>query len=193
MPDFLDRMTAARDELTAELAAGRDNETCRELLDLDRIDPRCAPGQIGSTTSRTSGRCTARTGRWLLRGLLMARYIRFFEDHARDRRIRSANTAGVTALPAELHGATVTAGPARSVVETPILDISWGNTERKSARRGLNGVPLARRRSLLGRGRRPVVVQADAGDRPVPWLHSTVSAFVLAQQGRFALHRTWWT
>ena len=87
LPDWLDRMTAAKDELLTELAAARDSQTCRELLDLDRIDAALREWPDRERHLRYQ-RDTNRTYRYaVFRGLLMARYIRFFEDHARERRI----------------------------------------------------------------------------------------------------------
>ena len=93
LPDWLDRMAAGRDELVDELAAARDSETCRELLDLDRIDAalRDWPDREHHLRYQFD---TTRTYRYaVFRGLLMARYIRFFEDHARDQRMVAAKTA----------------------------------------------------------------------------------------------------
>ena len=93
LPDWLDRMAAAKDELWSELGAARESDTCRELLDLDRMDSalRAWPDREHHDRHQPD---TTRTYRYaLLRGLFMARYIRFFEDRARDRRIRAAKTA----------------------------------------------------------------------------------------------------
>ena len=89
MPDWLDRMAASRMELESELAAARDHETCRRLLDVERIDAALRDWP-DSNRHMTRQREVNRTYRYaVLRGLLMARYIRFFEDNARDRPARS--------------------------------------------------------------------------------------------------------
>ena len=61
LPDWLDRMAAAKDELVTELAAARDSQTCRELLDLDRIDAaiREWPDRASIDTSATRTAPTA--------------------------------------------------------------------------------------------------------------------------------------
>ena len=93
LPDWLDRMTAAKAELEAELAAAREHDTCRELLDLDHMDAALS-NWPDAEHYRTHYVDTNRTYRYaLFRGLLMARYIRFFEDHARERRGRAVEAA----------------------------------------------------------------------------------------------------
>lgn len=95
----------------------------------------------------------------------------------------------IDALPTEIHGAAVTAGRARSVVEAPKLDASWADVgaDISSSRTQTACRVAGGGRFWVERGNR-VVVEAGDDDRPVPWLHATVGAFVLAQQGRFALH-----
>jgi hypothetical protein len=95
----------------------------------------------------------------------------------------------IETLPTEIHGAAVTAGPARSVVEAPILNVGrvdHGAHITSSRTQTACHIPGGGR-FWVERGNR-VVVEAGDDDRPVPWLHATVGAFVLAQQGRFALH-----
>ena len=93
------------------------------------------------------------------------------------------------ALPTDIHGATVTAGPAPSAVEAPILDASWPDlgADISSSRTHTACRLPGGGRFWVEHGNR-VVVEAGDEDQPVPWLHATVGAFVLAQQGRFALH-----
>lgn len=93
LPDWLERMTAARAELHSELAAARDSDTCRRLLDLDRIAAALDdwPDRERQTTRQ---REVNRTYRYMvLRGLFMARYLRFFEDHSRARARASSSSA----------------------------------------------------------------------------------------------------
>jgi hypothetical protein len=95
-----------------------------------------------------------------------------------------------TPLPASIHGAKVTAGVAPTQVRAPGINRSWGED-------GCGSIVSSRTQTacaLPGGGRfwvergEHVVVEAGPDDQPVPWLHATIGAFVLAQQGRFALH-----
>lgn len=94
-----------------------------------------------------------------------------------------------SALLAEIHGATITAGTVPSRVDEPIYERGW---EDLGADISLSRTQAACR--LPGGGRfwvkdgERVVVEVGAGDQPAPWMHATVGALVLAQQGRFALH-----
>jgi len=91
-------------------------------------------------------------------------------------------------LPTTIHGAAVTAGSAPSVVHAPLLTAQWVDDARISSSRTQTALDVpGGGRFWVERGER-VVVDAGPEDQPVPWLHSTVGAFVLAQQGRFALH-----
>ena len=95
----------------------------------------------------------------------------------------------MTELPSEIHGATVEAGPAPSVVEDPLMEIRPPGTgvEISSSRTQTACIVPGGGRFWVEGGER-VVVEAGDGDQPLPWLHATVGALVLAQQGRFALH-----
>jgi hypothetical protein len=93
-------------------------------------------------------------------------------------------------LPASIHGARVTVGVAPTQVDTPGMHRPWGED-------GAGSVVSSRTQTacvIPGGGRfwvergEHVVVEAGPDDDPAPWLYGTVGAFVLAQQGRFALH-----
>jgi hypothetical protein len=95
-----------------------------------------------------------------------------------------------TALPSSIHGARVSVGVAPTQVDAPEIDRPWGED-------GSGSLVSSRTQTAFdipGGGRfwvergEHVVVEAGPGDEPAPWLHGTVGAFVLAQQGRFALH-----
>lgn len=94
-----------------------------------------------------------------------------------------------SALPRRIHGAEVTEGPISALVDDPL--VSFGGVEAEFE---LTMSPVQALCRLPGGGRfwiergKRVVVDAAAGDQPNPWLHATVSAILLAQQGRFALH-----
>jgi asparagine synthase (glutamine-hydrolysing) len=82
LPDWLEQLTARRGELVDELAAAREHAGCRELLDLDGMDAalRDWPDRARARAHWTR---TTHVYRYnLLRALLMARYLRFFDAHA---------------------------------------------------------------------------------------------------------------
>lgn len=82
LPDWFELMTARRGELVEELAAARDHERCRELLDLEGID-RALREWPDPRSARARWQRTTRVYRYdLLRALLLCRYLRFFEAHA---------------------------------------------------------------------------------------------------------------
>jgi asparagine synthase (glutamine-hydrolysing) len=80
LPDWLDVMTAARSELTGELAALRDHATSRELIDCDRL------ARLVDRWPDRSARADPAVLRdyrvVLLRALYISRYLRWFEDRA---------------------------------------------------------------------------------------------------------------
>jgi hypothetical protein len=86
LPDWLERMTEGRSELEYELELARESDVCREVLDLDRIG-RALADWPSLEQNRTRPREVARTYRFaVFRGLLMARYVRFFGERVRDQR-----------------------------------------------------------------------------------------------------------
>jgi hypothetical protein len=85
LPDWLDRMTDARNEITTELAAARDHPTSRALIDVERLD---ALVRQWPDRDRAADRTTAEEYRLaLLRALVLSKYIRWFEDRAHRHRI----------------------------------------------------------------------------------------------------------
>jgi asparagine synthase (glutamine-hydrolysing) len=80
LPDWLDRMTEARGELRQEIDALRDHETCRRLIDVDRLDrlerhwP--SPGRAADPAIVRGYREA------LLRGTVVGKYLRWFDGHA---------------------------------------------------------------------------------------------------------------
>ena len=111
-------------------------------------------------------------------------YHRFMMPERRTARLSRST------LPASIHGATVTVGVAPTQVDAPGINRAWGED-------GVGSIVSSRTQTacvIPGGGRfwvergEHVVVEAGPDDEPAPWLHGTVGAFVLAQQGRFALH-----
>jgi HPr serine kinase-like protein len=95
-----------------------------------------------------------------------------------------------SSLPASIHGATVTVGVAPTQVDAPGIDRPWGEDGSGSivsSHTQTACVIPGGGRFWVERGEH-VVVEAGPDDEPAPWLYGTVGAFVLAQQGRFALH-----
>jgi hypothetical protein len=95
-----------------------------------------------------------------------------------------------SSLPASIHGATVTVGVAPTQVDAPGINRPWdedGDGSIVSSRTQTAVVIPGGGRFWVERGEH-VVVEAGPDDEPAPWLYGTVGAFVLAQQGRFALH-----
>jgi asparagine synthase (glutamine-hydrolysing) len=80
LPDWLDVLTAARGELAAELERVADHPTSRELIDVERLRGLLgrwpAPSQGADPTVIRDYRIV------LLRGLLIGRYLRWFEEWA---------------------------------------------------------------------------------------------------------------
>jgi asparagine synthase (glutamine-hydrolysing) len=89
LPDWLDRLTDARAEFTAELAAARDYPVVRDVIDLDLLDRAVRDWPTPSTAPSPELASRYRAG--LLRPLLAARYLRWLTD-------RSATRIGETAL-----------------------------------------------------------------------------------------------
>jgi asparagine synthase (glutamine-hydrolysing) len=82
LPDWYERVTPRRGELADELGAARESATCRELLDLDRIETALRAWPEPSRARAERAR-TARVYRDdLMRALLMSRYLRFFDAHS---------------------------------------------------------------------------------------------------------------
>lgn len=81
LPDWLDRMTDARDEITTELQALRDHPLSRHLVDVARLDGLLQrwpdPGRAADREV-VHGYHLA-----MLRALLVSRYLRWFEERAR--------------------------------------------------------------------------------------------------------------
>lgn len=101
-----------------------------------------------------------------------------------------ATTPRGTPLPSTIHRAEVVVGVAETHVAAPGINRTWGEDGDGSIVSSLTQTACditGGGRFWIERGER-VVVEAGPDDQPVPWLHATVGAFVLAQQGRFALH-----
>jgi asparagine synthase (glutamine-hydrolysing) len=84
LPDWYDRLTDARLEITQELVAARADPSSRALIDLDRLDLLVrhwpTPAQAGAG-ARTTG-----IGSLLPRALAVSRYLRWFDAWAREQR-----------------------------------------------------------------------------------------------------------
>jgi hypothetical protein len=90
LPDWLDRMTDARNEITMELAGARDHPTSRALIDVERLD---ALVRQWPDRDRSVDRTTVEEYRLaLLRALVLSKYLRWFEERAHRHRI--ATSAG---------------------------------------------------------------------------------------------------
>jgi hypothetical protein len=96
--------------------------------------------------------------------------------------------ASAEPIPAAVYGARVRRGVARRDVPEPLIDEDWGAGGRivSSREQAAVLVPQAGR-FWVERGAE-VTVEAAPTERPTAALFGTVGAFVLAQQGRFALH-----
>jgi asparagine synthase (glutamine-hydrolysing) len=85
LPDWLDRMTDARAEVAAELAAARDHELSRRLIDVERlgrlVDTWPEPGSCADPAVIRDYRSA------LLRALVVSRYLRWFEERGRERAV----------------------------------------------------------------------------------------------------------
>ena len=83
LPDWLDQLTRRREELVEELEAAREDATCRELLDVGRME-RALRAWPDRTRAAERWPLTVRVYRDdLPRALLMSRYVRFFEARRR--------------------------------------------------------------------------------------------------------------
>lgn len=80
LPDWLDHMTAARPELAAELDALSEHGPSRELIDVGRL--RALVADWPERRRNADPRVVADYRFALLRGLLVGRYMRWFEDRA---------------------------------------------------------------------------------------------------------------
>lgn len=80
LPDWLDHLTAARGELTAEIQAASEHGLSRELIDTSRLQTLIRrwpePGQ------RADPQIVRDYRYCLLRAVHLSRYLRWFEDHA---------------------------------------------------------------------------------------------------------------
>jgi hypothetical protein len=82
LPDWYERVTPHRGELAEELEAARESATCRELLDLDRIETALRAWPELSRARAERARTTRVYRDDLVRALLMSRYLRFFDAHS---------------------------------------------------------------------------------------------------------------
>jgi hypothetical protein len=84
LPDWLDRMTDAREEIQTELNAVRDHPASRQTIDVERLTALVDawPERTRAADFRTN--YDYRLALW--RALVVSRYVRWFEEHARQRR-----------------------------------------------------------------------------------------------------------
>ncbi|MEA2703930.1 MAG: hypothetical protein QOD63_1875 [Actinomycetota bacterium] len=84
LPDWLDHMTRARAEIETELDALRDHPTSRRVIDAERLTTLVRqwpePAHAADTRTVYDYRFA------LLRALVVSRYLRWFEDHACQKR-----------------------------------------------------------------------------------------------------------
>ncbi len=84
LPDWLDHMSKARAEIEAELDALRDHPMSRRVIDVERLTALVRqwpqPAHAADTRTVYDYRFA------LLRALVVSRYLRWFEEHARQKR-----------------------------------------------------------------------------------------------------------
>lgn len=80
LPDWLDLMTAARQELATELSAIREHPTSRELIDVPRLET--LMGRWPERTQRADPAVVRDYRLALMRALVVSRYLRWFESRA---------------------------------------------------------------------------------------------------------------
>jgi asparagine synthase (glutamine-hydrolysing) len=80
LPDWLDRMTEARVELSDELAAIRDDPVATEFIDVERLSAAMIDWPDPTPAAAAAPDLTATYRRALLTALLAGRYVRWFES-----------------------------------------------------------------------------------------------------------------
>jgi hypothetical protein len=83
LPDWLDRLTDARDELADELAQARGHPSTRALIDVARLEATLADWPAPDEAARPDRVVSHR--QVLPRSLAVSRYLRWFEEWSRER------------------------------------------------------------------------------------------------------------